>query len=385
MSSVPAISGLSTHTAPARAASIRGSYLFGPIVDFLCLGGGSLILISVVIALRPYVDRTELLAITFALAHIINHPHFAHSYQIFYRNFGKKIAGHELPQNLRLRYIFAGLGVPFLLLTFFVTAIANGNIRLLGWGASVMTLLVGWHYVKQGYGILMVVSVLQKQFFTANEKKVLLANAYSCWLTFWLAINWLVTERNFWGIKHYMLNVPSAIMVFSLCLSAVTSGLMLVMLARKWRASGDLPFNGVLAYLTTLYIWLFLLTDPIVALIIPACHSIQYLAVVWRYQLNYERHRTEQARDLMIRKKLYSSSTIFRFSIFVISGAILGYLGFWAAPEFIEGHVSYDPGIFGAALFLFSFWLFINVHHFFLDNVMWRRGNQDTSRYLFGH
>ena len=35
-------------------------------------------------------------------------------------------------------------------------------------------------------------------------------------------------------------------------------------------------------------------------------------------------------------------------------------------------------------LFLFTVWIFINVHHYFLDSVMWRRENPDTRLYLFG-
>jgi hypothetical protein len=35
-------------------------------------------------------------------------------------------------------------------------------------------------------------------------------------------------------------------------------------------------------------------------------------------------------------------------------------------------------------MFLFVFWICINVHHYFLDNVMWRRENPDTRKYLFG-
>jgi hypothetical protein len=30
------------------------------------------------------------------------------------------------------------------------------------------------------------------------------------------------------------------------------------------------------------------------------------------------------------------------------------------------------------------FYIFINVHHYFLDNVMWRRGNPDVQQYIFG-
>jgi len=29
------------------------------------------------------------------------------------------------------------------------------------------------------------------------------------------------------------------------------------------------------------------------------------------------------------------------------------------------------------------FWVFINIHHYFIDNVIWRRENTDVSKYLF--
>ena len=38
---------------------------------------------------------------------------------------------------------------------------------------------------------------------------------------------------------------------------------------------------------------------------------------------------------------------------------------------------------FGPSLFLFMFYIFINIHHYFLDNVMWRRGNPDVQQYIF--
>ena len=44
----------------------------------------------------------------------------------------------------------------------------------------------------------------------------------------------------------------------------------------------------------------------------------------------------------------------------------------------------YDHQAFNGTLFLFMFWIFINVHHYFLDNVMWRRENPETGKYLFG-
>jgi sulfite exporter TauE/SafE len=72
-----------------------------------------------------------------------------------------------------------------------------------------------------------------------------------------------------------------------------------------------------------------------------------------------------------------------RVLAFIVVGAILGALGFWLVPMALADLVPYDKAVFGSSLFLFIAWIFINVHHYFLDNVMWRRGNPEVSKYLF--
>ena len=46
---------------------------------------------------------------------------------------------------------------------------------------------------------------------------------------------------------------------------------------------------------------------------------------------------------------------------------------------------TYDTELFGATMFMFMFWIFINLHHYFLDNVIWRRENPETGKFLFAH
>ena len=53
------------------------------------------------------------------------------------------------------------------------------------------------------------------------------------------------------------------------------------------------------------------------------------------------------------------------------------------APLLLEALVTCNKEVLGSALFIFTFWIFINIHHYFLDNVMWRRGNTDVSKHLF--
>ena len=61
----------------------------------------------------------------------------------------------------------------------------------------------------------------------------------------------------------------------------------------------------------------------------------------------------------------------------------VGFVGGFGVPRSIDAILPYDKHLFGPSLFLFSFYIFINIHHYFLDNVMWRRGNPDVQQYIF--
>ena len=370
--------------APGRAESgpgprepARDRYLFHPVVDFLCLGGGSLFVLALLpLFLSTASARPAVTAFVIMLAHVLNDPHFAHSYQIFYRNFRAKAFGPDYPTRLRLRYILAGLAVPAALFGFFATCVAMGDARLLAVGGNVMGFFVGWHYVKQGYGMLIVDSVLKRQFFADGEKKLLLVNAYACWALSWLLVNLVYAEREVQGFSSIMLRPPMALVFAAITVAAVTTVLVLYMLVRRRLAgSGKLPVNGAVAYFASLYVWLCPLVNPLFLLLVPALHSLQYLTVVWRYQWNAASDRAGGA----------GASAGRRFAGFVAAGLLLGYLGFWGMPQVLDALVPYDHRAFNGTMFMFMFWIFINLHHYFLDNVMWRRENPDTRKYLFPH
>lgn len=106
--------------------------------------------------------------------------------------------------------------------------------------------------------------------------------------------------------------------------------------------------------------------------------------MVWRYQSNVERDERDaekipQSRILSILGPAYRV----RLLEFISAGLLLGGLGFWLIPTALTAIVPYDREVLGSSLFFFIVLIFINVHHYFLDNVMWRRGNPEVSRYLF--
>lgn len=379
--------GAAIHEIAASPSDARRASLFHPLVDLLCLGGASLIILPLIAWLVPAESaRPGFAAFAFALSHFVNHPHFAHSYQIFYRNFAAKAFGREYGPALRIRYIVAGIVVPAALGAFFAGTVISGNAGQLGFGVNVMLFLVGWHYVKQGYGVAIVDSVLQRRFYADPEKRLLQLNAYACWLVAWAAANREVAAHDYWGLTYYTFAIPDAAWYGMAAVAGATTIATGAMLARKWRADrGAIAINGLVAYVTTLYVWVvFARLNPLFLLIIPAFHSLQYLLVVWRFQLNVEDGRTVAAESVGDVRRLPWAARC-RFAAFVAIGLVLGFCGFWLAPSVLKIAVAYDTETFGATLYLFVFWIFINVHHYFLDNVLWRRENPETRDYLFAH
>lgn len=359
-------------TADATRRANARSYLYGPVWDFLLLGGGSLVALIPIIAALSFDDmpiETSLTA-TFALANLVNHPHFAHSYQIFYGGFRDKLTRY--PQTLRRMYFLCGIALPVLLAGLLCAPIALGSPIALGRFVNVMFFFVGWHYVKQGYGMAIVDAVLKRSFYDESEKRALMHNAYAVWMLAWLATNALIEDqRDYWGIPYASLPLPAWLPWLSAFTACLTTVRLVGALWRRRAAGKPIAANGLIAYAVSLYAWL-LVRHPIVVIWVPLFHSLQYMAVVWRFQLN----RSSQHPGRL--------SSMLRNILFAVSAIALGYLGFWMLPHWLDRHIAYDRTLFGTELFLFLFWVFINIHHYFLDTVMWRKGNPDVQTHLFG-
>ncbi|ESY16197.1 MULTISPECIES: hypothetical protein [unclassified Mesorhizobium] len=371
--------------AVAPKAAAPQKYLFGPVADFLMLGGSAFLILPVLF-LVPLEYEGPVAATMVFVAYLVNYPHFAHSYQLFYRNFGRKVTGDGYDRSLQLRYIFAGIVVPLVIAGFFAYGAAAANTRLLGYATNAMFFFVGWHYVKQGYGMLMVDAVLKRKFFDDRDKKVLLVNSYAVWILAWLQTNTAVTQGKYYGLDYYTFAAPSWITDIGMLAAVASTAATLLMLVNRWRKNGaGLPYNGLVAYVASLYLWILIArVNPLWLLIVPALHSLQYLAVVWRYQTNVERDSSDAEGDPQP-KILSFLGPLYRFRLlgFIVGGTALGYLGFWLIPSALTALIPYDRQVLGSSLFFFIVLIFINVHHYFLDNVMWRRGNPEVSKYLF--
>ncbi len=368
-----------------KVAPRHAGYLFHPVVDFLLAGGGSLLVAIPVILLIHDKKALEATALWwgFALSNVLNFPHFANSYQLLYTGIRQRIFGTEMTTKVRLRYLWAGFIAPLLIGGFMFTAYFLGNARLLGFTANAMAFTSGWHYAKQGYGVIAVLSAIRRIYYSEIEKRLLLLNGYVVWIYSWMALNKTLHEETFYGVKFFTVDLPPMLLTIGAVAAALTTAAVVAafavrILLRKQKVS----WNGVVGYACALYLWLLAFHyDLIFAVFIPAFHSLQYLLFTWRYQLNKVSAEVGEANEAKLLK--LPRPALVSFAKFVGWGVVLGWIGFLGLPSLFHASFSPDPAVFGPAVFVFIFVIWINIHHYFIDNVIWRRDNEDVRKYLF--
>lgn len=343
-------------------------------VELLLVGPGSLLLFPLAWLLRAALGLSDAeLVVGFAmfhLAHVLNDPHFAVSYLLFYRDARRHLG--EGPPSLRLRYATIAIVVPLVLVAWAGFALVARAPQALGWMAQLMYLVVGFHYAKQGFGVAMVLAGRRGVSFTARERTTLLVHAYAAWAFAWAhpAASAGVFEEK--GVVYWAPSRPLALVMVTGVVLASSSLALLAVLGR--RAAGDQRLSLPLgAFLLTLWFWtIFPSIDPVVRYMVPAFHALQYGYFVWLLRRN-EAAEGERA--------LGPPATQRVLALFV--GALgLGWLLFRGLPSFLDEtlvpgwHTTSED--LGATPFFAAFYLVVNLHHFAMDYVFWRRDHGET-------
>ncbi|TAE83518.1 MAG: hypothetical protein EAY76_01200 [Alphaproteobacteria bacterium] len=378
------------------ASTWRGRrYLVSPLVDMMFAGGAAFVIVPLLFWMFPLdangasgYMQVYIASVAFAfLAHIVNHPHFMASYYLMYDDFKNKIAMHRLERShMAWRYLFAGVIVPVVLIGYLIYAFVAQDNDIFAWGVYVLFFTVGWHYCKQAFGVMLVLSALKGVYYGRLTRRILWINAMLVWFKTWLGGNLYVPNvvyqpMNYQGVSFNNLQIHITPMMMDvlngfLWLYGGLSLLLVVYVAIKQRIRPSLC--ALLGYSSMYSLLLFSYYHPLWAYMTPFFHSGQYLLFVIAYKRGEHHHHIhhlhmpiEQSRDQMKR--------------FVGVCFIMGLLSFKGIPGTMEwltdSHALRAVGIM--LPFIYAFDIFINVHHYFIDNVLWRKDNPKVGRYLF--
>jgi hypothetical protein len=372
-------------SAPEGRTVSRGKNV-SRVTEFLVTGGATLLLfpISWIVRRSVGLDPSEYAVgfATFYAAYVINDPHFAVTYLLFYKNVRARATGGAFSYAQRVRFVVAGFVVPAVLIAWALQAIVLRDAQMLGWMVQLMYMLVGWHYAKQGFGVLAVLSARRGVFLTKHERTAFLAHCFTGWAFAWSSPAAPAREFEEKGVIYGALAHPRWLEIVTGIAFATSIVLLVGVLAARFRRERRLlPAAPLLGFLVTIWSWtIFSSVDRLLQYVIPALHSIQYLYFVWLMKRNEARADASATS--------FGRPPAVRIALLAASALALGWLLFHGAPSLLDAmtapprrlrHTVVDE--LGPTPFLAACFVIVNIHHYFMDHVIWRRENPDT-RYL---
>lgn len=344
--------------------------------EVLLIGGASVLLYCLFLLIKLNESSTYFISQIFFYATVIcNHPHFMASYQILYWDQRRDILKKK-------KHMWAAVMVPALLIGILLGASYYKSNQLLGIFVQFMFFTVGWHYIKQVYGTIIVTTVRRKIFLSKKLRTLLLVNLYSIWGLSFINGNLNSGTADFYGIKYSLYNIPKIYLNISYLI--LTLSLLAVMFigSKEFFNKKRFPPFSAIASFGAIYIWYLPFSyHPQFYYSVPFFHCLQYLLFVFEIKksepVQISIDATNNTTGFFHRNK----KLIYFFSISVMTGVLFfNIIPNWLNQYFTEQKVwptNYSPLAFTAIIYSF-----INIHHYFIDNVIWKYENPSVRKYL---
>ena len=205
--------------------------------------------------------------------------------------------------------------------------------------------------------------------FTKTQRELTRYSLLSIWMMNFIYSNIGGAQNTFSQFTYYSFDLPD--IAGPVSEAVVGAGFLLVLYKvfyANYRATGQRPSLNLLAPFLALYVWWLPITRQyeFYFLLTPLFHSLQYLAFV--YKMEDTRLQTMPHREL-------------RATMLVVGIVVAG----WLAFEFVPNSLDNQLGTFNSWKMFFFFtaaMLFINIHHYFIDNVLWRFRDPHVRAYL---
>ncbi|MDR3606785.1 MAG: hypothetical protein P4M08_05310 [Oligoflexia bacterium] len=388
--------------APSMEERLRRKAVSTRFVDFWLLGGASIVLWAVMQLGELFRARSNVIenhftqvGAVFAMMSIFcNYPHFMISYRFGYgRGFGfvKRhwfallavplglIAAyalayfhydHELsdrPWVTHLNFLFEKIGLGFRLGT-----LDNLGTEILSLSVLLMNMTVGWHYSKQVFGCIMVyarydrypISRLQRALVKASLFSVAFLNFFSLSIDAENYSSSAPGKSYFYNIPLMPLGLPPKLVPATAVITAIlASATVVFVFYSNYRRYKLLPtLNLVIPWIAFFFWWVPLRrqTEYYLATV-PFFHSLQYLPFAYRV----EETRFKASRRPELRKSIFLAILLF-----------VGFCSFELVPNLLD-QVLQTGWYLKSWFFMASFAVFINIHHFFIDSVVWKFSRKD--------
>ena len=345
-------------TGTSAPTASRAPSIISPVLDFLLVGGLSL-LVFIPLLLS---GRTDLVLIGAGaqawVGTAINMPHFMASYRLVYRS-RDSIRKHK----------WASIYVPAILIVYIAIALweAQRSPVLVIVLVGVASAYLAWHYTGQVWGMMASYAYLGGASFEKRERLLIRTGLR-------ILLAWHVTWFFYTQVRDPSRVRPAYVLISAGTLVAFVLGAIGILLMRK--RTGRFPPARALVAWVAIFVWYAMMArDPKAIFWIQIAHALQYLAFPVRVEMNRTamspKHRSQSMAAHMA---LYG---IVLLAVSFLVSQVVPY----AAMSAVGNIFGEEPGKAAPILIL----MFLNIHHYFTDGVIWKISNPEVRKELFAH
>jgi hypothetical protein len=268
-----------------------------------------------------------------------------------------------------LRHRWASIYVPSILLAYIVLALweARESQVLVIILITVASAYLAWHYTGQVWGMMASYAFLEGTPF-AKQERFLIRTGLRILLAWHLS--WFLYTQ----LRNPALVRPAYLLMSAGTFVAFVLGV--VGLVKLRRRTGRMPPLRALVAWSALFVWYAVMArDPKAIFWIQVAHALQYLAFPIRVEINHTSAEEQPSRGKLVTHMVAYGAILLVVSV-VIAIVVPG-----PAMSVVANIFGEEPGKAAPILIL----MFINIHHYFTDGVIWHISNPDVRKELFAH
>ncbi len=341
----------------AQPAQSTSPYFVNGPVDFLFVGGASIV--AFVLMSLFYTDQRtpEVISLGVFLMWVINWPHFSMS---TYRLYQSKSHLRQFP--------FTAYVIPWIVLGGVVLSFAYPE-QIAPYFVKLFLLWSPYHFSGQTIGITMIYARRCGVTLGTWERRALNAFVYGTFLLSSIRAEVSREGYDYYGVHYPTFGVPEWAVTLTeywfWAAAVIFAGLVVAWCIRHKRV---MPVIVILPAITQ-YIWFVQsIYMPSFQEFVPMFHSLQYILIAWSIQLKIKL----DTKRLQPSKRFVIAETSRWGVINLAGGAAL----FYMLPT-IGASAGYPP-LFAEGVIIAA----VQIHHFFVDGVIWKLRHESVSHPL---
>jgi len=320
-------------------------------VDVAVMGGLSIGLYIVLWLLNANVRTSTVISLGAALVWVINYPHFSATSHRLYSS-----------RDYMRQYPLTAYAVPLLLLAGAAFSLRSPTV-IAPFFVKFFQIWSPYHFSGQTFGIGMLYARRAGIALRPIERTCLRWFIFSTYLSLIATIETGQRQYQFFGVVYPALGIPVIVSQIALVAMYALGVAVLALLV-----AAPLTRRQPVAWMTLLlagtqFVWFGLGQRlPSFAEFIPAFHSLQYLLIAWSVHL---KTRVDESPELSSPRFVPAES-----GAWLMVNMLGGFALFWGLPHAATWTFGYDINLTTAVFFSA-----IQIHHFFVDGVIWKLKN----------